>query len=300
MYTENIFIEEQTPMTAALQPQGNESPRVGELARRSWQQVSRATGMLYTIGEGFVLAARHGALTQPNQPHHTKLIRHFCRRMCRVLGVQVQLHGQMPTQHALWVSNHVSWIDIPVIGASTRVFFLSKAEVAQWPLMGRLIRAGGTLFIQRGSGDSDSVRAQMAEFLRQKLPILFFPEATTTDGSQVRRIHGRLLAAALESGTPIQPVVLCYANAQGQLDRVIPFVGDISFADHLQTVLAHQPVTAHLQPLAPIDPTGHDIHSLTNLLQTRMRDGLVELQGRVLLQPLLNVEAGLSADRLKK
>ncbi|MEY2863448.1 MAG: hypothetical protein RLY58_1155 [Pseudomonadota bacterium] len=266
---------------SAMQPSFSRA-NLGRHVSRQVRQVMRASGMLLTIGEGFVLAARHGALTQPNQPEHTRLIRYFCRRMCKVLGVTVQVHGDMPVEHALWVSNHVSWIDIPVIGSVTRVFFLSKAEVADWPLMGRLAQAGGTLFIRRGSGDSDSVRGQIATFLKQKLPVLFFPEATTTDGKQVRRLHGRLLAAALETGTPIQPVLLCYANQAKQLDEVIPFVGDVSFPDHLQQVLAHDRVVAHVVALPAIDPVGHDIHSLTDLLQAEMRAGLALLQGRVL------------------
>jgi 1-acyl-sn-glycerol-3-phosphate acyltransferase len=271
-------------MTAVLQPK-DEGQKVS--LRRQAQLVSRLSGMLLTIGEGFVIAARHGALTRPNQPHHTKLVRYFCRRMCRVLGVQVQVHGEMPREHALWVSNHVSWIDIPVIGSVTRVFFLSKAEVAQWPLMGRLARAGGTLFIKRGSGDSDAVRGQIASFLQQKMPVLFFPEATTTDGKQVRRIHGRLLAAALETQTPIQPVVLCYASPAGILDQIVPFIGDVSFADHLQQVLSHhQPVIAHVMALEPIETVGHDIHSLTNRVQAQMREGLQQLQAKVLSVPV--------------
>jgi 1-acyl-sn-glycerol-3-phosphate acyltransferase len=266
---------------SAMQPSFSRA-NLGRQMGRQVRQVVRAGGMLFTIGEGFVMAARHGALTQPNQPEHTRLVRYFCRRMCRVLGVDVQVHGEMPTTHALWVSNHVSWIDITVIGSVTRVFFLSKAEVAEWPLMGRLAQAGGTLFIRRGSGDSDTVRAQIAGFLRQKLPVLFFPEATTTDGRQVRRLHGRLLAAALETGTPIQPVLLCYANQAGQLDEVMPFIGDVSFPDHLQQVLGHERVVAHIVALPAIDPAGHDIHSLTDLLQAEMRAGLARLQSQVL------------------
>lgn len=267
-------------MTAMQTPQ--QPITLSRQALRPVRQLLRGGGMLLTIGEGFVLAARHGALTQPNQPEHTRLIRYFCRRMCRVLGVDVQLHGEMPTKHALWVSNHVSWIDIPVIGSLTRVFFLSKAEVAKWPLMGRLARAAGTLFIQRGSGDSDAVRQQISTFLQQKLPILFFPEATTTDGKQVRRLHGRLLASALQTGTPIQPVLLCYVNQAGQLDPVMPFIGDVSFPDHLQQVLGHERVTAHVIALDRIETTGHDVHSLTDLLQLKMREGLVQLQAQVI------------------
>lgn len=265
----------------AIQPPNMVS--LPQQAKRHLQTVGRGMGMLAAIGHGFGMAISSGAIFKPNQPHHPALTQQFCKRMCKSLGVTVQVHGVMPREHALWVSNHISWIDIPVIGALTRVFFLSKAEVARWPLMGRLARAGGTLFIQRGSGDSDKVRQQITGFLQQKLPILFFPEATTTDGQQVRRLHGRLLQSAIDSQTPVQPVVMCYVTAQGQLDLVIPFIGEISFAEHLQQVLAHPAVTAHVLVLPKISSIGHDVHSLTNTLQQQMRDGLAALHAQVLV-----------------
>ncbi|MFZ3192190.1 MAG: lysophospholipid acyltransferase family protein [Moraxellaceae bacterium] len=263
-----------------------QDPRVRSFPQQAKQKINvlgRGLGMLATIGHGFGMAISSGAIFKPNQPHHPALTQQFCKRMCKTLGVAVQVHGVMPREHALWVSNHVSWIDIPVIGSLTRVFFLSKAEVARWPLMGRLARAGGTLFIQRGSGDSDKVRQQITSFLKQKLPILFFPEATTTDGKQVRRLHGRLLQSAIDTQTHVQPVVLCYVNAQQQLDLVLPFIGEISFAEHLQQVLAHPAVTVHVMVLPAISSVGHDVHSLTNLLQQQMREGLATLHAKVLL-----------------
>lgn len=267
-------------MTAIQQPTALSLP---QQAKRHFKMVGRSAGMLATIGHGFGMAVFSGAMFKPNQLQHTALVQEFCRRMCKTLGVTVIVHGDIPRQHALWVSNHISWIDIPVIGSLARVFFLSKAEVARWPLMGQLARAGGTLFIQRGSGDSDKVRQQITGFLQQKLPILFFPEATTTDGKQVRRLHGRLLQSAIDTQTSVQPVLLCYVTAQHTLDLVMPFIGEISFAEHLQQVLAHPAVTAHVMVLPEMSSVGHDVHSLTNLLQQQMRDGLAALHAKVLL-----------------
>jgi len=268
-------------MTAIQDPSVRSFP---QQAKQKINIIGRGFGMLATIGHGFGMAFTSGAMFKPNQPHHPALTQQFCKRMCKSLGVTVQVHGVMPREHALWVSNHISWIDIPVIGSLTRVFFLSKAEVANWPLMGRLARAGGTLFIQRGSGDSDKVRQQITGFLQQKLPILFFPEATTTDGKQVRRLHGRLLQSAIDTQTSVQPVLLCYVTSQCTLDLVIPFIGEISFAEHLKQVLAHPAVTAHVMVLPEISTVDHDVHSLTNLLQQHMRDGLATLHAKLLVK----------------
>ena len=81
------------------------------------------------------------------------------------------------------MSNHISWLDIAVLGSGARVFFLAKAEIEKYYILGNLAKGGGTLFIKRGSGDSIKIREQITEFLKQNIPVLFFPEATTTDGT---------------------------------------------------------------------------------------------------------------------
>ncbi|MDR9777902.1 hypothetical protein RJJ65_35810, partial [Rhizobium hidalgonense] len=141
---------------------------------------------------------------------------------------------------------------------------------------------GGTLFIQRGSGDSVVVKQQITGFLNQQIPILFFPEATTTDGRVVKRLHGKLLSSAIDTQTPIQPVVLCYVNNSGQLDEGVPFIDEQRFIDNFTDVLKLDHIQAHLLPLEPISPQGHNVESLTQLLHSRMSEGLATLQQRVL------------------
>lgn len=255
---------------------------LGQLTQRQLRRLRRAGGLAFAMGYGFAMATTTGAMWNPGQGKHVVLVQRFCRALCQAMGVQLMLHGPVPRQQALWVANHISWLDVAVIGARARVFFLAKAEIARWPVMGALARAGGTLFIQRGSGDAGSVAQQVADFLRQGMPVLFFPEATTTDGRTVRKVHGKLLAAALQTRTPIQPVVLCYVNQQGGLDLRVPFVDDITMAEHLSEMLVHDPVTAHVQALERIDPTGHDLESLRLLVQSRLQDGLQALHRRVL------------------
>lgn len=248
----------------------------------SLRQLKHLAALFRVINEGFGLALREGAFTHPNQPKHTRMMRYFCRALCKALDIEVTVHAPVPKEHALWVSNHVSWLDVAVIGSQTRIFFLAKAEIQHWPLFGRLAQAGGTLFIKRGSGDSVVVKEQISGFLNQRLPVLFFPEATTTDGCSIKRLHGKLLAAAIATQTPIQPLVLCYVNEQGQLDQVVPFVGDTGFAQHVLQVVALKQIRAHLLPLAAISPKGHDIASLTAELHHQMSQGLLALQQKVL------------------
>lgn len=236
------------------------------------------------VSEGFYLIFRHQMHKHPNDPLNTRYVQHFCRRLCSVFNMDVKVHGEIPRHPALWVSNHISWLDVPVLGSGARVFFLAKAEIEHWPVLGKLAKGGGTLFIKRGSGDSIRIKEQITSFLKQNIPVLFFPEATTTDGSTVKKVHGRILSAAIEANKPVQVCLICYVNKQGQLDTVAPYIGNISFADHVKAVLEMPKVVAHLQALPAIETTGHTLESLTKHVQTMMREGLAELHQNVLIK----------------
>ena len=122
----------------------------------------------------------------------------------------------------------------------------------------------------------------MTDFLKQDSPVLFFPEATTTDGTRIKKVHGRLLGAAIEAQKPVQICLICYVNQQGELDMVAPFIDDMTFAQHVKNVLEMPEVTAHLMSLPAIDSTGHTVDSLTAEVQQKMNEGLIELQAKVL------------------
>ena len=231
---------------------------------------------------GFYLVVRYRLYQDSNNPKNTRYVQYFCRKLCHVFNLDVKVHGQIPREPALWVSNHVSWLDIAVLGSGARVFFLAKAEIEKWPLLGKLAKSGGTLFIKRGSGDSIRIREQIADFLSQDIPVLFFPEATTTDGSKVKKIHGRILGAAIEAQKPVQICLICYVNQQGELDLVSPFIGNISFMQHVKNVVEMPQVTAHLMTLPSIPVEGHTVSSLTAVVQEKMIEGLQQLQAEVL------------------
>lgn len=235
------------------------------------------------MGEGFFAVYKNQLYKSPNNPENTKYIRWFCRKMCDVFNLEVKVHGQVDHKAAaLWACNHVSWLDILVLGASARVFFLAKAEIESWPIVGRLAKDAGTLFIRRGSGDSGKVCEQITTFLKQDVPVLFFPEATTTDGTQIKRIHGRLLGAALSAEKPVQVALICYVNLDGQLDQISPFYGDMSMAIHVKKVLEMQKVTAHVLLMPAISVEGHDLDSLTAAVEAALHQGLQTLHQSVL------------------
>lgn len=121
-------------------------------------------------------------------PLRQRLTRWWLARLCAALPFEVRVSGEAPRQPMLWVANHVSWTDIPLLGALAPLTFLSKAEVRAWPLAGWLAEKAGTLFIRRGSGDSRLINQRLAEQLHRGRNLLIFPEGTTTNGESLRTL----------------------------------------------------------------------------------------------------------------
>lgn len=254
--------------------------------RKQLGRGKQIAGMTTTLAGGLRTAQRIGAFREPPREKLPRYIQTFCRKMAGSFGIKIVQVEPVPQHHGLWVSNHVSWMDIPVVGSVSPAFFLSKAEIGKWPVFGKLVQAAGTVFIERGSGDTDSVASQIASFLNEGFSVIFFPEATTTDGTKVKRIHGTLLQAAIDAGVPIQPIVLAYVNKDGTLSKELPYFGKLTMKASMKRVLDSKNVTAYVLPLEPLDPNGHNKSQLTNLLQKRMQEGLQELHARVLTTPV--------------
>jgi 1-acyl-sn-glycerol-3-phosphate acyltransferase len=140
----------------------------------------------------------------------------------------------------LVVSNHLSYIDILVLGAEMPCFFVAKIEIGGWPYFGRAARMGGTIFVNRSSLESAmSVAEQMTERLKLPIPVpvLLFPEGTSTDGSQVIRFHSRLIDPATSLGVPITTASVRYVLEGGVEERELCWYDDETFVNHLWKVL---------------------------------------------------------------
>jgi len=217
---------------------------------RAWLRVVRVLSLLLV---GLALASFVSLLERlpggDRMPLRQRLTRWFLARLSGALPFELQVHGELPAQPMLWVSNHVSWVDIPLLGGLLPLTFLSKAEVRQWPVAGWLAEKAGTLFIRRGSGDARMINAQLATHLSRGRSLLVFPEGTTTDGQGLRTFHGRLMASAIEAGVPVQPVALRYRR-NGQACELAPFIGDDDLVSHLKRLFDNDRgvVEVHLLP----------------------------------------------------
>ncbi|MBL6752398.1 MAG: 1-acyl-sn-glycerol-3-phosphate acyltransferase [Nevskia sp.] len=165
-----------------------------------------------------------------------KLTRWWNRELLNILHVRVSVRGQSVDGPRVIVCNHVSWLDISVLAACELTRFVSKAEVAQWPVAGWLANAAGTFYLRRGAGGTRQLTQDLCTHLRNRGNVVFFPEGTTTDGSGVLKFQPRLFAAALETGTPVQPVALRYGRAENG-ENIAAFIGDDTLTANLFRLL---------------------------------------------------------------
>jgi 1-acyl-sn-glycerol-3-phosphate acyltransferase len=159
----------------------------------------------------------------------------WSRTMLAVLGVAVRVEGPIPRGGCLVVSNHLSYLDVLVLAAQRPFSFLSKADVARWPVIGWMARVIGVQFIVREDKRSlPKVAAALAAECAAGHGVLFFPEGTSSAGEGVLPFRPALLAPAAESGLPVHHAAICYATPAGSPPArdAVCWWGDMEFAPH--------------------------------------------------------------------
>lgn len=176
---------------------------------------------------------------RPWTPHITVFV---CRTALRIIGIPLRVTGSLMKRHGAVVANHSSWLDIFVLNARARIYFVSKSEVAGWPGIGWLARATGTVFIQRDPRQAAEQKALFEGRLMAGHKLLFFPEGTSTDGRRVLTFKTTLFAAffapQIRDGMHIQPVSVIYHAPEGQDAAWYGWWGEMDFGPNLLQMLA--------------------------------------------------------------
>lgn len=192
--------------------------------------------------------------------------------LARILNVKVRRTGATMATPGLTVGNHISWLDIVVLGAQAPFNFIAKREVAEWPVVGYLGRRVGTLFVSRGDRDSTLDTAEeMTWRLRRGRRLLLFPEGTSSRGDTVLRFHARLFQPALLAQAPVQAVAIAY---RGEAAQLAPFVGDDDFLPHLWRLLALPEIEVDLVFFPPVAPGKFDRDGLSRHTRAQIAGAL--------------------------
>ncbi len=230
----------------------------------------RILGVVAMVAHGLWLVAF--VMPRRDAAGRQAVIKRWSVQVLHTMGVEVRTSGTAHVGAVLMVANHVSWLDIPALHASApQARFVSKSAIAHWPLLGRLARAGGTLFIERErKRDALRVVHEVAGALNAADTVVVFPEGTTGAGHAVLPFHANLLQAAITTGTPVQPVVLRYSEPGHAVSLAAQYIGDTTLVDSILKVCRARGLVVDVRFL-PVEAPGElDRRVLAVTLQERI------------------------------
>lgn len=223
------------------------------LYRLPWLLLHLLVGLPFTL---LSFTSSVGSVRVGGRPLNDIVPKWWAGMLCSIFGLKLSIRGGFRTGASLVVANHISWIDIPLLRSASMMSFVSKGEVQKWPLVGWVAVASDTVFHQRGSHDSASgVSTVMAERLQRGRKVAIFPEGGILPGHGVNRFHARLFAAAVDSGSPVQPVMIRYL-IDGCHYPEKSFIPGEYFIANVFRLLKQKSCTADVSVLPVIDPAG--------------------------------------------
>lgn len=188
-----------------------------------------------------------------------RVIRAWSAGLLRVFGFRLRRIGTPVAGAAMFVANHVSWLDISTLHSQRMMGFVAKREIASWPLIGWLAARGETIFHSRGSTESlGGVLHEMLSRLRSGRSVGVFPEGGARNGGEIGPFHARIFLASVEAGVPVQPVALRYGD-RGAAQSTVAFAPGENFLGNFLRILGEPAGIAEvhfLQPIAPGDAEG--------------------------------------------
>ena len=177
-------------------------------------------------------------------PARAAWLQRWCRWHLRNLHVAVKRHGT-PPQGGLLVSNHLSYLDILVLGSITPTVFVAKSEVRRWPVLGWLTHQAGTLFIQRDKrSDVARINEQAAHVLDSGVLLVIFPEGTSSNGCEVLPFKSSLLEPVVGQRHALSAAHLSYEVEDGSPGEDVCYWGGMTFGPHLLKLLTKRRIVA--------------------------------------------------------
>ena len=207
-----------------------------------------------------------------------RVMQHWSQALLGMLQVDMRVHAQhavQPSEGQLILANHISWLDVFVINASTPARFVAKSDVAAWPLIGWMVRRSGTLFIRREfRRDTSRANQMVTNCLRGGERVAVFPQGTSTDGTEPVHFHSAMVQTAIDAQCPVQPLSIRYLDGAGRILTDVSFTGDMTFAGSLWQILCLPGFTVVVTYLPALDCVGTTRREVTKAAQFAVNTAL--------------------------
>ncbi|MBB1155203.1 MULTISPECIES: lysophospholipid acyltransferase family protein [Amycolatopsis] len=211
-----------------------------------------------------------------------RLVRRIFRAVLRAFGVRMSVVGgadflAAPAgRGALVVNNHISWLDIIAVNALRPMRALAKIEIASWPILGTLVRRGGSIFLDRNRLRAlPDTMSELADSLRAGALVNVTPEGTTWCGLASGHFTTATFQAAIDGGVPVRPIALRYRLADGRETSQPAFIGPESLIASLRRVAALRGLVLEVHVCPEIAPgRADDRRSLAALAEASIHSAL--------------------------
>jgi 1-acyl-sn-glycerol-3-phosphate acyltransferase len=188
------------------------------------------------------------------------LMQYWAKRLLRILRIKITLTGEvlkfLSKDTYLIVSNHISWLDIPVIFSLKPITFVSASDVKTWPIIGVLAKISGAIFVDRNRKSSlvEVIQAMNHHFKNEKQSICIFPEGITSNGYQVLPFKSNLFQSAFESNKLLLPLSIKYKENNVLTNRT-SFHGSTTLFQSFKRVAKSNLIEVVVDIGHPVKPT---------------------------------------------
>jgi 1-acyl-sn-glycerol-3-phosphate acyltransferase len=179
------------------------------------------------------------------------------RIVLRCSGVRLRVMGRLGDGGELLAANHLSWIEVLAVGTLRPIRMVAKREMGDWPVIGRVARRSGALFVDRaGLRGLRATVAATAEALREGADVAVFPEGTTWCGAAAGPFRRAVFQSAIDAGAPVRPVAVVLRLPSGERATTAAFIGEQTLWDSLMRVLRLPGLDCELTVLPAMAPMG--------------------------------------------
>ena len=190
----------------------------------------------------------------------SKITSGTCFLLFKIIGVRIKFENppQDKNKFYLYISNHLSYLDVIIYSTYFPSLFVTSKEIKETPFLGQVCTMAACFFVERRN-KKNLIREinALTSLLEKKIPVMIFPEATSTDGSSVLPFKSPLFKACVKKETPILPFSLNYKKIdQNPFDlsnrNIVCWYGDMPFLPHLWNMLRCRSIEATIVVSAPL------------------------------------------------
>lgn len=204
----------------------------------------------------------------------------FHKLLLWLLSINIEYEGnyQRAKDCNFFVSNHLSYLDIPILGSIFPLRFVAKSEVQFWPIFGFLSKLARTIFIKREKTYSVIQKRKIFDHLSSGDKVCMFPEGTTSDGNRVLDFKSSSFSALENQKFLVQPIIIFYSDLNGipinrWLRPVIAWYGDMDLKPHILKLVSLRSIKIRLIYIDPICSSDFvSRKDLSNYLEKKIKE----------------------------